>query len=453
MEPDSIPRDQHPVSRSMIDPDVVRILYRLKHEGYQAYVVGGAIRDILRGEHEPKDFDIATDARPMELRRLFRNSRIIGRRFRLVHIFFGQKNIEVATLRRTVQPDADGGLLQSEADLDYDDDRMWGTLETDAMRRDFTCNALYYSIHDFSIVDYVGGVQDVADGVIRSIGDPQIRFCEDPVRMLRAIKFAARFEFVIEETTAQAIRDFAGEISEASRFRVTEEIFRILTQKNRHRGLSLLSHYGLLDHIFPTWLKAIGPEGLEQVIDFFDRVEQNAQEGRFLPLEVLAAGLFLPMLDEVNLISDTFHQHSTRMLDEVRKIAREMDLPKRLLASVTVLLKGQLYLLYNASRQKQAQRFVANREFDWIWRLHDLAFGHIEPLHLIQEHWLALRERLPTPIDGWVDTPDQRDIFSFRGITGGGRRRADEPASVIASHPQETPELGGRRPRRRRRRR
>ena len=161
MEPDSIPRDQHPVSRSMIDPDVVRILYRLKHEGYQAYVVGGAIRDILRGEHEPKDFDIATDARPMELRRLFRNSRIIGRRFRLVHIFFGQKNIEVATLRRTVQPDADGGLLQSEADLDYDDDRMWGTLETDAMRRDFTCNALYYSIHDFSIIDYVGGVQDV----------------------------------------------------------------------------------------------------------------------------------------------------------------------------------------------------------------------------------------------------------------------------------------------------
>ena len=130
-----------------------------------------------------------------------------------------------------MQPDADGGLLQSEADLNYDDDRMWGTLETDAMRRDFTCNALYYSIHDFSIVDYVGGVEDVKAGVINSIGDPQIRFCEDPVRMLRAIKFVARFDFTIEEVTAKAIHDFAGEITEASRFRVTEEIFRILTQK------------------------------------------------------------------------------------------------------------------------------------------------------------------------------------------------------------------------------
>ena len=390
----------------------------------------------------------------MELRRLFRNSRIIGRRFRLVHIFFGQKNIEVATLRRTVQPDADGGLLQSEADLDYDDDRMWGTLETDAMRRDFTCNALYYSIHNFGIVDYVGGVEDVKSGVIRSIGDPKIRFCEDPVRMLRAVKFAARFQFKIEEETSDAMHEFAGEICEASRFRVTEEIFRILTQKNRHQGLSLLNEYGLLDHIFPTWLKAIGKEGLEQVIEFFDKVEQNAQEGRYLPLEMLAAGLFLPMLDEVNFINDTYHQHSTRMVEEVRTIAREMDLPKRLLASVIVLLKGQLYLLYNASRHKQAQRFVANREFDWIWRLHDLAFGHIEPLHLIQERWLALRERLPTAIDGWVDNPDQRDIFSFRGITGGGRRRADEPASVIATNQQqESPELADVRPRRRRRRR
>lgn len=450
MEVTIIPREDHPISRSLIDPDVVRILYRLKHEGYEAYVVGGAIRDILRGDAEPKDFDVATNARPMELRRMFRNSRIIGRRFRLVHIFFGPKNIEVATLRCTVQPDVDSDLLQSEADLSFDDDRMWGTLETDAMRRDFTCNALYYSIHDFSIVDYVGGVQDVRDGIIRSIGDPRIRFREDPVRMLRAVKFAARFSFAIEPETAAAIHECAEEITKASRFRVTEEIFRILTQKNRHRGLTLLNDYKLLDHIFPTWLDAIGKEGLEQVIEFFDRVEQHAAEGRFLPLEVLAAGLFLPMLDEVDINNDTYHEHSARMMEEVRTVAGEMDLPKRLLASVTVLLKGQLYLLYHATRQKQAQRFVASSEFDWIWRLHDLAFSHIPQLHVIQERWLILRERLPTAIDGWVDSPDQRDIFSFRGITGGGRRRADEPASVIASTEQSD---HGRRPRRRRRRR
>ncbi|TVR47876.1 MAG: CCA tRNA nucleotidyltransferase [Planctomycetota bacterium] len=455
LEPTTIARENHPISRSMLDPDVVRILYRLKHEGYEAYLVGGAVRDILRGDVAPKDFDIATNARPMELRRLFRNSRIIGRRFRLVHIFFGPKNIEVATLRRTVQPDVDNDMLQSEADLPLDDDRMWGTLETDALRRDFTCNALYYSIHDFSIVDYVGGVRDVEDGIIRSIGDPGLRFREDPVRMLRAIKFAARFDFSIEANTAEAIHNCAPEIDKASRFRVTEEIFRILTQKNRHRGLALLDEYGMLDHIFPTWVAAIGREGLEQVTEFFDVVEQHAQQGRFLPLEVLAAGLFLPMLDEVDTEHDNFQHHSARMLDEVRSISREMDLPKRLLTSVSVLLRGQLYLLYNANRPKQTQRFVSGSEFDWIWRLHDLAFGHIPELHIMQERWLTLRERLPAPIGGWVDTPDQRDIFSFRGITGGGRRRADEPASIIASPHEISGERkdSDRRPRRRRRRR
>lgn len=447
MQPDIIARPQHPISRSVIDRDVVNILYRLKHAGYQAYIVGGAVRDILNGEL-PKDFDIATDARPMELRRMFRNSRIIGRRFRLVHIFFGAKNIEVATLRQTVQPDVDEALLQSEAHLRLDDERMWGTVETDALRRDFTCNALYYSIEDFAIIDYVGGVQDVRDGIVRSIGDPAIRFCEDPVRMLRAVKFAARFNFTIAEETAAAIHDYAQEITKASRFRVTEEVFRILMQKNRHQGLAMLRDYNILDHLFPTWLEAIGPEGLDQVIDFFDTVERHSSSGHYLPLEVLAAGLFLPMLDEVEVETRNYNDHAAEVTQEVRDIGRDMDLPKRLVASVIILLRGQLYMLYQANRPRQIAKFVASREFDWIWRLHDLAFGHLPQLHVIQERWLSERERLPTPLGGWVDHPDHRDIFSFRGITGGGRRRADEPASIIVGD-----ESAPGRPRRRRRRR
>ncbi|TVR12321.1 MAG: polynucleotide adenylyltransferase PcnB [Planctomycetota bacterium] len=447
MQPNIIARPQHPISRSLIDRDVVNILYRLKHAGYQAYIVGGAVRDILRGE-QPKDFDIATDARPMELRRMFRNSRIIGRRFRLVHIFFGHKNIEVATLRETVQPDVDEELLQTEAHLRLDDERMWGTVESDALRRDFTCNALYYSIDDFSILDYVGGVEDVHANILRSIGDPAIRFCEDPVRMLRAVKFAARFGFRIAEQTAVAMLQCAGEITKASRFRVTEEVFRILMQKNRHQGLAMLRDYNLLDHLFPTWLEAIGAEGLDQVIEFFDTVEHHSGQGNFLPLEVLTAGLFLPMLDEVEVESRNYTDHAAAMTQEVRDIARDMDLPKRLVSSVIILLRGQLYMLYLANRPRQISKFVANREFDWIWRLHDLAFGHLPQLHIIQERWLSERERLPTPLGGWVDHPDQRDIFSFRGITGGGRRRADEPASIIVDS-----DTGAGRSRRRRRRR
>jgi poly(A) polymerase len=426
------------------------------------------MRDILQGDQAPKDFDVATDATPMELRRVFRNSRIIGRRFRLVHVFFGDKNIECATLRRTVEQSEALAAAASMgegggADLDdtgtgelyIDDDNNWGTVETDAWRRDFTINALFYSVEDFGIYDYTGGVSDVEAKLIRSVGDPRLRFREDPVRMLRAVKFAARFDFGFEAQTESAMRELPGEIEMASRFRVTEEIFRILTQKNRHRGLELLGEFKLLDHIFPTWMEAIGPEGLEQVIDFFDTVEAHAREERYLPLEVTAAGLFLPMLDTVDIDDDTFQDHAARMCEEVRSIAREMDLPKRLVSSILVLLKGQLYLLYFPHRPKQVQRFVSSREFDWVWRLHDCAFGHIDALHSIQERWLLARERHGMPIGGWVDHPDRRDIFSFRGITGGGRRRADEPASVIAAGPGEGGSSGGGRRRggRRRRRR
>src|SRR5258708_3640546 len=167
----------------------------------------------------PKDFDVATDARPRDLRRLFRNSGEVGRRFRLVHVFFGPKNVEVATLRSMTEPVEDGG------DLYVEEDNQWGDLESDSFRRDFTINALYYDIRDFAVIDYTGGVQDLEDKLIRCIGDPQVRFREDPVRMLRAVKFAARFGFSFAPETAQALHELPGEILKASRFRVTEEIF------------------------------------------------------------------------------------------------------------------------------------------------------------------------------------------------------------------------------------
>ncbi len=413
MEPLIIRREDHPISRKDIDPDTVRVLYKLKDAGYEAYLVGGAVRDLMLGRR-PKDFDLATSARPNDLRRLFRNSRIVGRRFRIVHVFFGSKNVEVATLRSMVEPS--GG-----SDLYIEEDNEWGDLESDSFRRDFTVNALYYDIRDFAVIDYTGGVRDLHDHLIRCIGDPRVRFQEDPVRMLRAIKFAARFGYTIEPETDAAMRALPAEILKASRFRVTEEIFRILLQPNRDVGLRLLKQYGILAQVYPDWLKAIGEEGFAQVLDFFAAAERAAADDRYYPIEVLATGLFIPLLDSVDLELDHFHRVAARVTSEVASLARQMDLPRRLTAAAVDMLRGQLYMLFFHHRPKRVKRYVAYPGFDLVWRVHELAFGHLEELRDIQEIWLSAREALRRPIGGVVEAPDKRDIFSFRGKTGGGR--------------------------------
>jgi len=334
MEPHIIRREDHPISRKDIDPDTLRVLYKLKDAGFEAYLVGGAVRDLLLGRH-PKDFDLATDARPHELRKLFRNSRVVGRRFRIVHVFFGSKNVEVATLRSMVEPNTDG-------DLYCDDDNQWGNLESDSFRRDFTVNALYYDIRDFAVIDYTGGVQDLHDHLIRTIGDPRVRFQEDPVRMLRAIKFAARFGYTFEKQTGAALKELPAEIAKASRFRVTEEVFRILTQPNRAVGLKLMRDNGFLAEIYPSWLTAIGDGGFEQVADFLAAIDRDAEDGRFYPVEILAAGLFIPLLDDVDVDLDHYHKVSSRVTAEIGSLARDMDLPRRLTAAAVDLLRGQL---------------------------------------------------------------------------------------------------------------
>lgn len=229
-----------------IDPDANKVVRRLTRHGYIAYLVGGCVRDLLLGR-SPKDFDVSTDATPTEIRKLFRNSRIIGRRFRLAHIFFGRHIIETATFR--AEPEPPSG--EESEDLLIWRDNAFGTAEEDARRRDFTINGLFYDIRQEQVIDWVGGLEDLRAGLVRTIGDPEIRFQEDPVRMLRAIKFAARLDMQIEEQTYAALIKHRGLVARCSVARVLEEIYRLLGGGHARASFALLQQTGMLPVLFP----------------------------------------------------------------------------------------------------------------------------------------------------------------------------------------------------------
>src|ERR1700674_2735933 len=233
--PRIIPRVEHPISRRDIDPDALKVLYRLRQYDHVAYLVGGSVRDLLLGRR-PKDFDIGTSAHPHHVKKLFRNCWIIGRRFRLAHVKFGSKVIEVATFRRQLAPGeevvADGVPAPDPSTVDgkrlIHHDNTFGTPEEDAFRRDFTINALFYDIATFSVIDYVGGLDDLSARVVRSIGDPETRLKEDPVRMLRAVAFASRLDFTIDPPVLEAIRLHRQAIATSAPPRLLEEYYKIL---------------------------------------------------------------------------------------------------------------------------------------------------------------------------------------------------------------------------------
>jgi poly(A) polymerase len=264
-EPVIVPRAEHPISRRDVDPDALKVLYRLHESGAVAYLVGGSVRDLLLSRR-PKDFDIGTSAHPYQVKKLFRNCWIIGRRFRLAHVRFGTKTIEVATFRKNIpagsesepaEPEARqektapllDPVAQGRADAQallnrhQQHDNSFGTPEEDAFRRDFTINALFYDIATYSIIDYVGGLQDLKDGLIRSIGDPNDRFQEDPVRMLRAIVMASRLDFRLDRPIVDAIASHRGLMASASAARLIEEYYKILRS-----GYAEVTFRGLVEH-------------------------------------------------------------------------------------------------------------------------------------------------------------------------------------------------------------
>ena len=266
VEPRVIPRSEHSLSRSDVDPDALKVLYRLRQGDHVAYLVGGSVRDLLLGRR-PKDFDIGTSAHPYQVKKLFRNCWIIGRRFRLAHVKFGNKVIEVATFRRQVaageevgpdgvpapihQPPAeDSAAVPATNDRPLiHHDNTFGTPEEDAFRRDFTINALFYDIATFSVIDYVGGLDDLRARVVRSIGDPEVRVLEDPVRMLRAVALAARLDFTIDPPVVDAIQRHRHEIARSSPPRLLEEYYKILRTGSSEQTFRVLAGVGLLEPI------------------------------------------------------------------------------------------------------------------------------------------------------------------------------------------------------------
>ena len=379
-DPVILPRADHTISRQQIDSDALKVLYRLHQSEYEAYLVGGSVRDLLLGRR-PKDFDIGTSAQPFQVKKLFRNCWIIGRRFRLAHVRFGTKNIEVATFRRLVTaeemaaddaaqaaaraaadasaaPDTGDDAGGPPRDLLIHRDNTFGTPEEDAFRRDFTVNALFYSIADFSIIDYTGGLKDLEARVIRSIGDPNERFREDPVRMTRAVAFAARLDFSIDPLIDDAIATHRFDIARAAPARLTDEVYKILRAGKAEKTFQMLADRRLLEPIAPELQEAAGPK-LWESLAAVDRYRSEFSESPdTLTNAILMGSLVVPMGYTMQMLSPVFTPDGDRR--EPKLAIGMLPLARRDIEHLRQILTLQKRLL-DVHQPEKARRALSQR--------------------------------------------------------------------------------------------
>ncbi|MCK4707563.1 MAG: polynucleotide adenylyltransferase PcnB [Gammaproteobacteria bacterium] len=333
-QPTIISRGEHGISREQIDSRAIKVLYRLHNAGFQACLVGGGVRDLLLGL-EPKDFDIATDAKPEEVRKLFKNCRLIGRRFRLAHVFFGRFIIEVATFRGDHSDRTEHGVLDDSGRILRDN--VYGTLEQDVWRRDFKVNALYYNIADFSVIDYADAMSDIKDRTLRMIGDPETRYREDPVRMLRAVRFAAKLDFKIHADTEKPIYELAPVLSEIPSARLFDEAIKLFHSGYAVKCFELLRHYGLLKILFPQTEAAIQEDAEYEVflIKVLQNTDRRIMEGKPVnPAFVFAALLWYSIASKAKqFLKDDlpFNMAMQKAIDKVLPNQLQItSIPKRL---------------------------------------------------------------------------------------------------------------------------
>ena len=364
-----IPREQHSISRKNIDENALKVLYRLHNAGFRALLVGGGVRDLLLGL-KPKDFDIATDATPEEVKALFRNCRLIGRRFRLAHILFGREVIEVATFRghhdenhkqdkQKVKQSQAGMLLR---------DNVYGSLEEDAERRDFTVNALYYDIADFSLYDFFGGINDLAERKLNLIGDQDVRYREDPVRMLRAIRFAGKLDFTISEKCSESIRRLAPLLQDIPAARHFDEVIKLLLSGQGLVTYRLLKEYKLLQMLFPILFKDGEDDKANAIIEqaLIDSDARIAIGKRVTPAYLYAIMLWYPLeqrAQEVSFESGMdYHDAFLLAMNEVLSIqVKTIAIPKRFTSAIRDIWMLQLRLPRFGG--KRAQRIYQHIKF------------------------------------------------------------------------------------------
>jgi len=368
------------IRRDDIDPDAIKVIRRLKQSGYSAYLVGGCVRDLLLGVR-PKDFDLATSATPRQIKRLFRNSRIIGRRFRLAHIRFGDNILEVATFRAPPETDGDDPYITR--------DNIFGTEESDANRRDFTINALFYDPESQKVIDHVGGLEDLAARRLRTIGVAELRLREDPVRALRAAKFAGRLDLECDDELVAAIRTTAGDLSKASQARMLEENYKLLSGHGSDRAFTLLEEWGCLAVTMPeiTPLPDQFFGALRRMSELSDGARNGVSQG--LMLSVLLAPLAVRAL-MTNPVR-TEHEAEQRIGEAIHDIVLRMSVARRDSTIARQCLGAQVRLL-EAPTQRGSRRFCFRPYFQDALTLR----GLLGPLE-------APPEGEPDPYQLWIE--------------------------------------------------
>jgi poly(A) polymerase len=427
-------RGEHGISRKNISQNALKVLYRLHEHGYRALLVGGGVRDLLLGR-EPKDFDVATDATPEEVRDIFRNCRLIGRRFRLAHVHFKGDIIEVATFRGSGDTPAEG--QEADGDGRIVRDNCYGTLEEDAFRRDFTVNALYYDIADFSVVDYVGGVEDLRAGRVRLIGDPETRYTEDPVRMLRAVRFAAGLGFFIDMASAAPIPGMSGMLESIPPARLFEECNKLFLSGESVTIYQMLRRFRLFEQLFPATAEILHEEANHYPHTFLTHVfadtdQRVADERPVTPAFVLAALLWHPVHRRWGeLVAEEGEESPEEAVQRaggqvLRDQVQHVSVPKRFTEPMREIWHIQARM--ERARGKRALRLLGHPRFRAAYDFLLLRARSGEADEALADWWTQLLE---------ADTDERSRITGAQssGRRRGGRKRSRRSANKGSEQP------------------
>ena len=397
-----LPRHQHELSRRLVHKGALKILYTLKNAGFEACLVGGCVRDILL-DRTPKDFDIATDAEPQQIANLFRHCYMVGKRFRIVHVRMGRETFEVSTFRAHHEPNQEHKEVVSSDDGMILLDNAYGSIEQDVWRRDFTVNALYYRISDFSLIDYTGGLTDLKSKTLRMIGQPALRYQEDPVRMLRAIRFAAKLNFTLDVASSAPLVELKSLLLQVPPARLYLEVDKILLSGSAREAFELLVRYDLFALLFPGSSAALDKTKQPWVLGFYQRVltdtDERLREGKYVTTAFLLAALLWPPLQMmIEQLSKRNRHKRLRYFEEaadavLEKQLQRLAIPRRLLVRVREIWLLQLQL--ERTRGKRALRLLQHPKFRTGFDLLLLRAEDNKHLQVLATWWTQFKDAEP----------------------------------------------------------